>query len=103
MDNFVKNLSAVTFRRHLPVILSAISGRTDLPTTVPLSLGKPSENCGKGDVGGSGGQKFYKFLDEDAYKELFETQMETDMVFNIACNAVQVLIYRGLSSFWGIF
>lgn len=35
--------------------------------------------------------------------ELFETQMETDMVFNIACNAVQVLIYRGLSSFGGIF
>ena len=35
------------------------------------------ENCGKGDVGGSGGQKFYKFLDEDAYEELFETQMET--------------------------
>ena len=50
-----------------------------------------------------GGQKFYKFLDEDAYEELFETQMETDMVFNIACNAVQVLIYRGLSSFGGIF
>lgn len=71
--------------------------------TVPLSLRKPSENCGKGDVGGSGGQKFYKFLDTDAYKELFETQMETDMVFNIACNAVQVLIYRGLSFFWGIF
>lgn len=49
-----------------------------------------------------GGQKFYKFLDEDAYKELFETQMETDMVFNIAYNTVQVLIYRGLSSFGGI-
>ena len=99
----MKNLSAVTFRRHLPVILSVISGQTDSPTTVPLSLRKPSDNCGKGDVGGSGGQKFHKFLDEDAYEELFETQMETDMVFNIACNAVQVLIYRGLSSFGGIF
>ena len=69
MDNFVKNLSAVTVRRHLPVILSVISGQTDSPTTVPLSLRKPSENCGKGDVGGSGGQKFYKFLDKDAYKD----------------------------------
>jgi hypothetical protein len=49
------------------------------------------------------GQKPYKFLDEDAYEELIETQMETDMVFNIACNAVQALIYRGLSSFLGHF
>ena len=100
----MKKLSAVTFRRHLPVILSAIRGQTDLPTTVPLSLRKPSGQLWKRVMWADlGGQKFHKFLDEDAYEELFETQMETDMVFNIACNAVQVLIYRGLSSFGGIF